>query len=323
MTNFWKTLPKPFSVLAPMEDVTDYVFREIIAEVGRPDVFFTEFTNIDALASKGRKDAENNLRFSEKQRPIVAQIWGTDVNNFYNAAKLIRQKRFDGIDINMGCPVRAVVKKKAGAGLIKNPKLAEEIIAATKEGAGNLPVSVKTRLGFEKSETDTWIPFLLTQDIAALTVHGRIASEMSKKPANWEEIGKAVNFRDRINPNTKIIGNGDVDSFTKGQELAQKYKVDGVMVARGIFRDLWLFTSPHGKHTNEESLQLLLKHLDLFNTTWGDTKNIEVMKKFFKMYIKSVPGASQFRQSLMLSKSYREMKLIIISFLTNKQAHLL
>lgn len=308
MANFWQALPTPFMILAPMEDVTDFVFREIICEVGKPDVLFTEFTSVDGLTSKGRTETLRRFEFTEKQRPIVAQIWGNDPNKYYEVAQLIHELKFDGIDINMGCPVDMVIKRGCGAGLIKNQKLTDEIIAATKRSANGLPVSVKTRLGYDKIQTEEWISFLLQQKIDALTIHGRTVKELSKIPANWDEIGKAVNLRNTISPNTKIIGNGDVRDHNDTLSKHEQYHVDGIMIGRGIFTNPWVFDKTGKIHDQNESLTLLLKHTKLFEEKWGKIKNFDTMKKFFKIYVTGFDGASELRQKLMECKNYEEVE---------------
>jgi nifR3 family TIM-barrel protein len=314
MANFWQDLPKPFLVLAPMEDVTDYVFREIVAKLPRPDVFFTEFTNADGLLSKGRQKLIRKFQYSESQRPIVAQIWGKNPENLFKAAELISDLKFDGVDINMGCPVKTVVKKGAGAGLIGNLSLTKEIIDAVKRGAQGIPVSVKTRLGIETIITEDWIGFLLEQKLDALTVHGRTAAQMSSVPANWEEIGKAVAIKNAKSPETILIGNGDIMSFAQAKDVQQKYGVDGVMIGRGIFANPWVFEkSKDITHTKAEYIALLLKHVELHTKTWGNTKNFELMKKFYKMYIRDFDGAGALRQKLMECKTGQETIEIIKS----------
>ena len=309
MTNFWRELPRPFSVLAPMDDVTDMVFREIVAGTARPDVFFTEFANCDALSSAGRVSQICRLKFTENQHPIVAQIWGIHPESFIKAVRLVKKLKFDGIDINMGCPERAVMKCGAGAALIDNSNLAGEIILAVKENCGNLPVSVKTRLGVKTIKTKEWIKFLLKFDLEAITIHGRTAREMSQVPADWEEISKAVKLRDQLKSKTLIIGNGDVGDYTEAVEKCQKYRVDGVMIGRGIFENLYAFDKSANKPilTPQQRISLLLDHVKLFDQTWGKTKNFAVMKKFFKIYIRDFPGASDLRVKLMSAASAAEV----------------
>src|SRR3989344_3336791 len=241
MKNFWHELPKPIYVLAPMEGVTDTVFRRVINYCGRPTVYFTEFTNVDGLFSKGAKQVEHRLMFTPEEKPLIAQIWGMRPENYTKAAIKIKEMGFDGIDINMGCPEKNVVKRGACAGLIHNPKLVAEIIEATKEGANSLPVSVKTRLGIGEIETEEWVSFLLKQSLNALTIHLRTAREMSGPPPHWEELPKAVALRNEINPKTILLANGDIESVTEAKEIVKKFGIDGVMIGRGIFKNPFLF----------------------------------------------------------------------------------
>lgn len=314
MANFWQQLPKPFIALAPMEDVTDYVFREIIADIGKPDVMFTEFTNTDGLFSKGRDKVIQSFDFSEKQRPIVAQIWGTNPETFYKAAILIRELGFDGIDINMGCPVATVMKKCAGAGLIREPNLAKELIDAVKKGAGDMPVSVKTRIGTKEIITEEWTSFLLEQDLDALIIHGRTSDEQSKVPAHWDEIGKVVGLRKKIAPQTIIVGNGDIENYSEAIQKYKEYKIDGVMIGRGIFHNPWALSKTESMkaHTQKESLELFMKHIALFEEKWGKIKHFEIMKKFAKMYVVGFEGASELRQKFMVCRSYTEMEQLLM-----------
>lgn len=316
MSNFWKLLPKPFLVLAPMDDVTDVVFREIMTELARPDVFFTEFTSAGGLCSKGREAVIRRLKYSKNQRPIVAQIWGKDIGYMREAAKLVKELGFDGIDINMGCPDRGVMKKGAGAGHIGNYNHTGQVISAVKEGAQGIPVSIKTRLGQDNNIANEWISFLLEQSVNALIVHGRIASQMSRGEANWNEIKRAVDIRNKISPDTLVIGNGDVKGYRQAIEKYETYGVDGIMIGTGIFSNPWVFekTLEPATHDNKSYIQILLKHVDLFEATWGDTKNFQIMKKFFKMYIKDFDGANQLRQQLMECKTSVQVRKILKPF---------
>ncbi|HKC04329.1 MAG TPA: tRNA-dihydrouridine synthase [Patescibacteria group bacterium] len=314
-TNFWQKLPKPFTVLAPMDDVTDTVFRQVVLSAGRPDVFFTEFTSADGLVFNSHGVPLRKLMFTKGQHPIVAQIWGKDPDRMEKAAKIVADLGFDGIDINMGCPVRDVIRLGAGAGLIGNYESAGNVISAVKKGAGGLPVSVKTRLGINTNIAADWSTFLLKQNLAALTIHARTAKQMSAVPAQWEEVGKIVKIRDRIAPNTPIIGNGDVKSYREILKLSQEYGVDGVMVGRGIFTDPWIFDSSSilASHPRQEYIDLLLLHIKLFEKTWGETKNFAIIKKFFKMYINNFRGASLLRQKLMATGNFEEVENLIRS----------
>jgi tRNA-dihydrouridine synthase len=208
----------------------------------------------------------------------------------------------------MGCPVDAVMKKGCGAAHIKNHALTQEIVSETKRGANGLPVSVKTRLGYDRIQTEEWISFLLEQHIDALIIHGRTAKELSKVSAHWDEIGKAVEIRDKISPETIVVGNGDVKDYQMAIEKHREYKVDGVMIGRGIFTNPWVFEKTKKEYTKEDYLTLLLKHAKMFEEKWGKTKNFETMKKFFKMYVTGFEGASELRQELMTCKNYQEVE---------------
>ncbi|MEK7526616.1 MAG: tRNA-dihydrouridine synthase [Patescibacteria group bacterium] len=312
MASFWKLLPKPFLVLAPMDDVTDVVFRQVVSETCTPHVFFTEFVSSDGLNSIGRERVMKKLKYTQNQKPIVAQIWGSNPENIYNAAKLISELGFDGVDINMGCPVKDVVKKGSGAGTIGNYDLAKKIIAAAKKGAKGISVSVKTRLGINNVISHEWIPFLLEQKLDALTLHARTAKQLSKGQADWSEIGKAVILRDKICPETMIIGNGDIKDYKTVMQMYDTYHVDGVMIGRGVFSNPWVFEKTQNPtvHTKKEYIDMLVRHMDLFDETWGETKNFAILKKFFKMYINNFKGASLLRQQLMECKNSFEVKQI-------------
>ncbi len=258
--NIWDDLPKPIFVLAPMDDVTDTVFRQMTAENAAPDLYFTEFVNVDGLQSAGREKLLPKLQFSDKERPIIAQIWGKKPENYYQTTKDLIAMGFDGVDINMGCPVKAVIKDGCCAALIDNKELAGQIITEVKRAVGesanpHFPVSVKTRLG-NKVVDMSWPEYLLGFKLNALTIHGRIAKDMSKFPADWDKIGEVREMRDRLSPTTKIIGNGDVQSRQQGQELAKKYQLDGIMIGRGIFHDPYVFatSSPWPTKTQSEKL---------------------------------------------------------------------
>ncbi|MCL4365624.1 tRNA-dihydrouridine synthase [Patescibacteria group bacterium] len=307
--NFWEKLPKPIYILAPMDGVTDTVFRQIMVSTGKPDVFFTEFVPVDALISKGYKKALESLRFTETERPIVAQIWGSNPEHFYKVAGLLSKLGFDGIDINMGCPDKNVIKQNGGSALIKNPKLAKEIITATTKGAKGLPISVKTRIGFDKIDTENWVTTLLQTPISALTLHLRTVREMSKVPAHWEEISKAVRIKDKLKSKTLIIGNGDIKSLLEARDKCNQYGIDGVMIGEGIFENVWLFNENIEVQNvpAQAKIRLLLKHLKLFKKTYGETKHFELMKKFVKCYVNNFNGAFVSREKLMQSKTLDEL----------------
>lgn len=314
MANFWQLLArdhKPFLVLAPMDGVTDYVFRELIAGIAPPDVMMTEFTNTEALFSRGYEKTIPRLRYSEKQRPVVAQIWGTDLKNFFSVAKLIKDLGFDGIDINMGCPDRAVMRLGCGVSLINNPGLAGEMIHAVKEGAPGLAVSVKTRLGVKTMVTDTWIRFLLEQHLDAITIHGRTAKELSRVPAHWDEIGKAVRLRDTLSPETVIIGNGGILNRAQAIAVHETYGVDGVMIGTGIFHNPWVFEKTPREHSKKEMLELLLAHAKQYEECYPGERRFAAMRKYFKIYVRAFSGATTLMKELMETKNYSEVEALV------------
>lgn len=311
--NFWQKLHAeklPFFVLAPMADVTDWPFRQIVAQCGRPEVFFTEFVSADGLASeKGREKLLPFLHFTEDERPIVAQVFGSRPENILKTAQLARELGFDGLDINMGCPDRKVVKQGAGIGLCKTPQLAQEVIFAAKEGFSG-PVSVKTRLGLNSVEIDSWIPTLLETGISALTIHGRTMKEMSKVPAHWNLIGEVARMAKE--KGVIVIGNGDVSSKQEGIEKAQQYGLDGIMVGRGIFQNPWLFSLKEVElPSGRDRLQLLVRHTELFEQFWKGRRNFDVLKRFYKVYVSDFDGAKELRAELMKIKSAEEVFAIL------------
>jgi len=339
MFDWKKSFEQPLMILAPMEDVTDTVFRRVVAECGRPDVMFTEFTSVEGVTNQiGRNHVIHRFEYTDAERPIIAQIWGKTPQNYRDTAQLCVQRGFDGIDINMGCPDRTVIKNGCCSALIKNPLLAAEIIAATKEGvAGKIPVSVKTRIGFDTITTTTWIPFLLQQGIAALTIHGRTVKDLSKVPNRWQEIATAVQLRDQLQPDTAdrtpIIGNGDIISLAQAHNKIAEMGLQGIMIGRGIFKNPWIFNPDitedmdgnliympsqvvYGK---QHRLQVLLRHLELWQQCWGEQKNQAIMKKFYKMYVQSFAGASALRQQLMEAESLQQAMEIVYNQQVNNE----
>src|SRR3989338_4933153 len=316
MSNFWAQLPKPFFALAPMADVTDAALRRIVAKYGKPDVLWTEFVAVDGLLSPGSAVLLKDLLYTEEERPIVAQVFGSKPDHFFKVAALIAQLGFDGIDINMGCPDKNVEKQGGGASLMKHPKLAQEIIAATKEGAPRLPVSVKTRVGYNAVELDTWLSALLDAKPAAITVHARTRKEMSDVPARWEHIAEAV--RMAKGTGTLIIGNGDVKDLDDAQKKAEETGADGIMLGRAIFGNPFLFA---GRSLDEmklaERFAIMLEHTRLFVELLGDVKNFAVMKKHYKAYVNGFDGAKELRVRLMEAGGAAEIESIVTDFLSD------
>ncbi|OGD55427.1 hypothetical protein A3I57_01715 [Candidatus Beckwithbacteria bacterium RIFCSPLOWO2_02_FULL_47_23] len=312
MDNIWQSLKKPIFCLAPMFGATDSAFRRLLAEIGKPDIMFTEFTNVQALFSPD-KTAVQQLTFIPKEQPLIAQIWGQDPELFEAAAALLVKAGFAGIDINLACPIRAVVKKGAGAGMIPNRQLVGDIIKATIAGAqGRIPVSVKTRLGLNQIEPG-WIEFLLNQNLDALIIHGRTAKAMSAGPVHWKEITKIVRLRNQLKSKTLIIGNGDIFSRPIANQRIKQTGINGVMIGRGVFHDPYIFNPRETikTKTKTQKLKLLNQHLDTYETTWGQTRSYQPLKRFFKIYVNNFKGALALRIKLMNTQSIDEAKAII------------
>lgn len=340
MKGFWKNLNKPFFVLAPMADVTDAAFRRIIAKYGKPDVFWTEFVSADGLCNpKGREKLLIDLSYTEEERPIIAQIFSSKPDNVREVAKLIKELGFDGLDINMGCPDRTIEKQGAGASLMKNPKLAQEIILAAKEGAGDMPVSVKTRLGYNKDILEEWLPALLSVKPVAITVHARNRKELSDFPARWEMVKRAVEIRDEMKSETLIIGNGDVKDIADAKRKVEETGVDGVMLGRAIFGNPFLFNHKQKEMDVKTRLKIMVEHTKLFEELFSGKKNFaitrhvkdspreagadstlgrksfNVMKKHYKAYANGFDGAKELRVELMETKNADEVEAIVEKFL--------
>lgn len=344
--SFWKSLTTPFFCVAPMADVTDAAFRRIIAKYSKPDVMWTEFVSADGLAlapEAGRQKLLADLNYTDSERPIVAQLFSSNEGHMEAAARLCRELGFDGIDINMGCPDRSIEKQGCGAAMIQTPDVAVRIIRAAKRGAGDLPVSVKTRVGYLKDEIDTWIPTLLAENVAALTVHARTRKEMSKVPADWEKIARVVALRDKLAPNTVIIGNGDVLSLEDAHHKVTQTGADGVMVGRALFGNPWFFDSnrqlpltlhalpTHGVDREtlvsvddlqtdveyvslEERLLVMTEHSKLFEELLPH-KSFSIMKKHYKAYVSGFENAANLRARLMECKDAAAVYEVVTSFL--------
>jgi tRNA-dihydrouridine synthase len=366
--SFWQKLPKPFFTVAPMADVTDAAFRRMIAKYSgveeggqaarqakpaalpaqhNPFVTWTEFVAADGLVRatpEGKEKLMADLIYSEVERPIVAQLFTSNPEYMEYAAKLVRELGYDGIDINMGCPDRAIEKQGCGSAMIKTPDLAREIIRAAKRGAGDIPVSVKTRVGYYRDELEEWLPAILEAVPAAVTIHARTRQEMSKVPAQWERVKRAVEIRNELKSEALIIGNGDVLSLQDGRRKAELSGADGVMVGRALFGNPWFF-HPHKRlplrltalpthgvdrdtlHvedvsetgveyiTLEERLRVLVEHTKLFAELLPQ-KNFAVMKKHYKAYVNSFPGAAELRAELMEQNTPEDIEQVIETFLT-------
>ncbi len=306
--NFWDQFKPGFSILAPMEGVTDIAFRQVVAKAARPDIFYTEFTNVNSYVSeKGRPNALERLKYEPEEKPLVAQIWGTQPDMFLETAQALKQLGFDAVDINMGCPDRHVVATGGGSGLIRTPARAVEIIRSTK--MAGLPTSVKTRLGYTYiEEWRDWLSTILNEYPDALTVHLRTKKEMSKVAAHYELIPEIVALRNELSPNTKLIINGDFDRPSDAKQYIEQ-GVDGVMIGRGVFRNPFCFEEEPREHSREELIDLMRTHLDLYEK-YG-LQSYDPLKHFYKIYINNFPGASDIRAKLMETKSIAEAREII------------
>lgn len=344
--NFWASMKKPLFVMAPMANVTDSVFRKLFAKYGKPDVIWTEFVSADGLISPGRENLLHDLVFSKAERPIVAQLFTGHPEAMKKAAKLAAELGFDGVDINMGCPDRAVEKQGGGAASMRNPAKAIAVLQAAREGveegakssdkkAGRfIPVSVKTRIGYNKVEMD-WLRTILEQKVPVLSVHLRTRKEMSDVPAHWELMPEIVKLRDEVSPETLLIGNGDIESIEDGAKKIAASGCDGVMIGRGIFGKPWLFENIHGKNddagasagpknanerTPEERLKVLVEHSKLFEKTFKGIKSFAIMRKHFKAYVNGWDGAKELRAELMLAEDAKTVALITKKWIAENAA---
>ncbi len=318
---FWGKLEKPFFVLAPMANVTDVVFRHIVTQYGKPDVLWTEFVSADGLCHpKGREILLRDLSYTEDERPIVAQLFTAYPEKMFEATKLVAELGFDGIDINMGCPDKNVMKQGAGATLMKNPLLAQSLIRSAQEGikasGRQIPLSIKTRLGYTEDNLEEWLPKLLEMKPAVITLHARTKKEMSKVPAKWDRIKRAVEIAQ--GSGTLIIGNGDVKDLIDAREKARETGAHGVMLGRAIFGNPWLFDDKKRSVSVEEKLQAVVEHTFLFQEVWKNTKSFELMKKHYQAYINHFDSAKELRMRMMECHSAEEIKKVVDAFLIRR-----
>jgi len=337
---FWDKLPKPLIVLAPLADVTDAAFRRLIAKysaherkdgsIGGPDIMWTEFVSADGLmraTEEGKQKLMADLIYSEEERPIIAQLFSASPEYMEKTAALCSDLGFDGIDINMGCPDKSIEKQGAGAAMIKDPENAKEVIRAAKRGAPALPLSVKTRLGYNQDELEEWLPAILSESPVAVTIHCRTRKEMSKVPARWERVARAVEIRNemqgetwqRNNENkcpTLILGNGDIQSVEDGMSKVEESGADGAMLGRAIFGNPWLF-HPEKDLSNvslRERLEVMMEHTKLFEELLPH-KNFAVMKKHYKAYANGFDGAKELRIELMETSSSSDVERVVAEFI--------
>lgn len=308
----------PLFVLAPMDDVTDVVFRQVIASTCPPDIFFTEFVNVDGLQSPGRQALLPKLLHENNGQKVIAQIWGKNPENFYKTTKDIIDMGFYGVDINYGCPDKTIVKNNCCSAMIKreNREVALEIIDAVKDAARDkIKVSVKTRLGFNEIDY-SWHTALLEKKLNMLTIHARTRKEMSKVDAHWDLLAPIIDAKNTISPETLIIGNGDVKNRADGIQKAKLTGVDGIMIGRGVFHDPYCFAD-NSKWDNidpSEKVKLYIKHIEMFAETYKNNKKFEPLKKFSKVYLHGFEGASDLRDKVVRSRTPDEMLQILKNF---------
>jgi nifR3 family TIM-barrel protein len=331
MENFWQNIKKRGIALAPMEDVTDTVFRQLMLELATEDnldIVYSEFVSTDGLCHPiGHDKVVHRLHISDEERAlldargtkIVAQVWGKTPEKFADAIREhINPLGFDGIDINMGCPVPKITKQGGCSALIGTPTLAKELVLAAKE-ASDVPVSVKTRTGLKEHQTEEWIEHILSVEPAALILHGRTQKQMSDGKACWDQIAKAARLRDQLKPNIPVWGNGDVQSMQQATHLCEEHQIDGIMIGRGVFHDPWIFDpsraeSGENAPSKAEKLALLWRHSKLFAERWGAEKNFLVLRRFYKIYAQGFQGASTLRGRLMSLKTLAEVESILKEF---------
>lgn len=334
-SNFWEKAEKPIVASAPMAGVTDAAFRRVMAKYskyggsddpsrdttsfGALDVIFTEFVSADGLFLAGKEELADSLSYTEEERPVVAQFFSPDPDRMKRSAAFAKELGFDGIDLNMGCPDRAVCKQGAGAEVIKTPELAQKIIKAAKEGASDMPVSVKTRAGyFSDSELNDWITAVLETEPAALTLHARTKKDMYKVPARWDLVKQTVELRDKIKVKTSVLGNGDISSMEDLYEKVSHSQADGAMVGRALFGNPWFFDERKISSgvSVAERLRVLVEHCKLFEDLFADRKSFALMKKHYKAYVSGWDGAKELRIKLMTAKSASEVERLVDNYLS-------
>jgi len=333
-------LKYPVLGLSPMDGVTDSAYRFITKKFGKPDLIFTEFTNVIGLSMAGHHVLKD-FHYDKSQKPIVAQIYGKNPEYFYHAAKIACELDFDAVDINMGCPAKNVASSGSGAALIKTPELAKEIIAATKEGVKHwaengeltglptktknaikklereigveiterkeIPVSVKTRIGFSEPITEQWISTVASMNPAWISVHGRTLKQMYTGEADWLEIKKAVEITD-----IPVLANGDVKTYDDFKKILEVTGAFGALIGRGSYGNPWIF---QGKNIEDvplkEKFNVLIEHTKRFVELNPDPKAFVQMRKHFGWYVKGFDGAKEAREKLMRANSITDVELIL------------
>lgn len=324
-----------------MDGVTDAPFRRVVREIGQPDLIYTEFVNVEGLA-RGAVGMLRHFDFTEEERPIIAQLYGTEVASFRVAAQIVAALGFDGVDINMGCPAKKVAHRGAGAGLIRTPELAAEIITAVKQGVADwadglkidqikttsklrralvarvdvdaprqlIPVSVKTRLGYDQSIIEDWATFLAQQDLHAIAIHGRTLKQAYTGLADWDELAKGFAAIRAVNPQTLVLGNGDVSSRADAVEKCARYGCDGALIGRAAVGNPWVFVDH--EPTAAERVELAIKHAELFEELMG-REAFPAYRRHLAAYIKGLPDAADLRRQLMQATDAAAVRRILSS----------
>ncbi|MBU6388904.1 tRNA-dihydrouridine synthase [Patescibacteria group bacterium] len=342
LKGFWNTLPVPIIGLSPMDGVTDAAFRYLTARHGKPDVIFTEFVSVEGIAAGAVRLLEE-LRFDPIERPIVAQLFGADPSAFFKAAVVVSCLGFDGIDINMGCPSKSVTGHGGGAALILDPDRAREIVRQTRAGTEAwangltpsqtglpdqiiavlpklieprqpLPVSVKTRIGYDRPVIDRWIPTLLETEPAVISLHGRTLKQLYTGEADWEAIGTAAAMI--RSTETKLLGNGDVRTVTEARERCRQYETAGALIGRAAQGNPWVFQDYIPTWT--ERLKVALEHARYFARFFPEPAFVR-MRKHLLDYIKGVEGAKEIRNSLMRVTCLSEVEAILAELISTAE----
>lgn len=310
----WESCKKPILALAPMAGYTDSPFRRIVKEICPSAICFTEFTSIDGLLHDSESTFRQVTFDSKKERPVIAQIFGKQPEKFKQAAQILTKLGVDAIDINMGCPARKIVSSDHGSALLKNKKLAAEIVRAAAENT-HAPVSVKMRTGMQKYDENYFLDFALEMEKSGaklITVHGRTSKQMYSGNADWNPIYKLKKLA-----KIPIVGNGDIKS---GRDAIEKLQnLDGVMVGRSAMGNPWIFAEIAAAFANkpfrapsfQEKLPIIKKHLELSCEFKGQKWGIMEFRKHISCYIRGFPNASGFRQQLVTAETKDEVISIL------------
>jgi tRNA-dihydrouridine synthase B len=340
---FWEHLPRPILGLSPMDGVTDAAYRFMVAKYGKPSVMMTEFTAAEGIRA-GAERLMTDFLYDPIERPVVAQIFGSDPSAFIIAGAVAAALGFDGVDINMGCPAKNIAEKGAGASLILDPHRAKAIIRATREGIKayadgkslkemgvlpniitiiearrtelgltdadrrDLPVSVKTRIGYSDIVIEEWVKHLLEEKPVAITLHGRTLKQLYTGFADWDAIARGAAIIHETD--TLVLGNGDVQTLEEAQQKVAEYGVDGVLIGRASFGNPWLFAGHDA--TWEERKSIMLEHARYLNTI-VDGRGFIRMRKHLLDYTRGFEGAKETRMQLMRVTTLAEVEAILLN----------